>query len=173
MQTYKYSNLPYWGNHIFWAQHLLFQLLAANVYSEDTVRNLLCILYSCILGMMHRRKVFCLEMFRICILHYEEYGLSAILIHLSFICLLHPRPLVRSAEAGGFGLAGGGGVEFAVGGGWGGFCRGHCRTGGAGVCSGRSVDAALEHGIGAGGFYIILPLAQSDGYFCKRLHLVL
>ena len=80
---------------------------------------------------------------------------------------------MRSAEAGGFGLGDGGGVEFAVGGGWGGFCRGHCRTGGAGVCSGRSVDAALEHGIGAGGFYIILPLAQSDGYFCKRLHLVL
>lgn len=87
--------------------------------------------------------------------------------------LLHPRPLVRSAEAGGFGLVDGGGVEFAVGGGYDGFGAALVEREAVDFLTAQSVYVALDHWVVAGGFCVILPVAQSDGYFYKRLRLVL
>ena len=87
---------------------------------------------------------------------------------------LHPSPLMRPSEAGGFGLVDGGGVEFAVGGVYDGFVVVYVEREVVDFFSGRSVGAVLGYvWVGAGGFCIILPLAQSDGYFYKRLRLVL
>lgn len=74
--------------------------------------------------------------------------------------LLHPRPLVRSAEAGGFGLVDCGGVEFAVGGVYDGFVVVYIERKVVDFLAAQSVYAALDHWGVAGGFCVILPLAQ-------------
>lgn len=61
-------------------------------------------------------------------------------------CTLHPRPLVRPSEAGGFGLVDGGGVEFAVGGVYDGFVVVYVEREMVDFFSERSVDVALVIG---------------------------
>lgn len=62
---------------------------------------------------------------------------------------------MRSAEAGGFGLEDGGGVEFAVGGGYDGFVVVYVEREVVDFFSGRSVYAALEHGVVAYLFVLV------------------
>ena len=67
---------------------------------------------------------------------------------------------MRSAEAGGFGLGDGGGVEFAVSGGWGGFVVVYVEREAVDFLTAQSVYVALDHWVVAGGFCVILPVAQ-------------
>ena len=69
--------------------------------------------------------------------------------------LLHSRPLVRSSEAGGFGLVDCGGVEFAVGGVYDGFVVVDVEREVVDFFSGHSVYAALEHGVVAYLFVLV------------------
>ena len=56
---------------------------------------------------------------------------------------------MRPSEAGGFGLVDGGGVEFAVGGVYDGFVVIYVEREVVDFFSGRSIDVALGHGVGA------------------------
>ena len=78
-------------------------------------------------------------------------NMSFILFLLLYLLYLSvPRPLVGSAEAGGFGLGDCGGVEFSVGGVYDGFVVVYVEREMVDFFSGRSVDVALEHVVGAG-----------------------
>ena len=76
---------------------------------------------------------------------------------------------MRSAEAGGFGLVDGGGVEFAVGGGYDGFVVVYAEREVVDFFSGRSVYAALEHGVVAYFFVLVDFDAQSIGEGAGRI----
>ena len=62
---------------------------------------------------------------------------------------------MRPSEAGGFGLVDGGGVEFAVGGVYDGFVVIDAEREVVDFFSGRSVDVALDHGVGAYLFVLV------------------
>ena len=67
---------------------------------------------------------------------------------------------MRSSEAGGFGLGDCGGVEFAVGGVYDGFAAALVEREVVDFLAAQSVYVALDHWVVAGGFCVILPLAQ-------------
>ena len=75
---------------------------------------------------------------------------------------------MRSAEAGGFGLEDGGGVEFAVGGVYDGFVVVYIEREMVDFFSGRSVDVVLDHGVVAYLFVLVDfdVLALSTIFMC-------
>lgn len=73
----------------------------------------------------------------------------------SMFFVLHSRPLVRPAEAGGFGLVDGGGVEFAVGWVYDGFVVVYVEREMVDFFSGCSVYVALDHGVVAYLFVLV------------------
>ena len=83
-------------------------------------------------------------------------SMSFILFRLLYLLYLSvSRPLVGAAEAGGFGLGDGGGVEFAVGGVYDGFVVVYVEREMVDFFSGRSVDVALDHGVVAYLFVLV------------------
>ena len=81
---------------------------------------------------------------------------------------LHPRPLVGSSEAGGFGLGGCGGVEFAVGGVYDGFVVVYVEREMVDFFSGRSVYVALDHRVVAYLFVVVdFDIVYNQRYIYK------
>ena len=76
---------------------------------------------------------------------------------LDIVCdfLLHPRPLVRPSEAGGFGLVDGGSVEFAVGGVYDGFVVVYIEREVVDFLAAQSVYVALDHWVVAYFFVLV------------------